>query len=955
MSENGRNKLCKTRYGLIWMCGFVLGALMLATVTKADVFAMRREAHVETQKKTVRIGYLGYDGFIEELEDGSYTGYGVEYLEEIATYTNWEYEYVYGTIEQQLEAIRNGEVDFVMQFQKTAEREAEFLFSESIIGVETNILYAANEEESYYYNDYEGFEGIRVACVADSYQQIQFEELANRKGFSYTLLKQKNPKGCFAALDRGFVDAVAIGSLALQDEYKIISRFGVAGFYAVTRPENEALMDELNDAMAQINSSKPDYQDELKHKYYGEEHTKIVYTKEEAEYIAEGKEITIAFIPNRKPYSYINEDGEYDGIIVDIVKEIEKRSGLNFNYTMLEVGQTTVAYMKENPEHLVAGVYAQNKQFQNSNYVMSTQLYSDTVSIVGKMGNDDLLGEQGTTYRIAVSKSFAGLQLYLQEYYPEFQQILVDSTERGLELLANGEVDFIAQNITVLSPYLQKPQYEEFTFSGFLMEEQMAIVGLSAAQNRTNIAIIDKCLTGIPEREIAKFVMKHSMKNVHKHTWDGLLYEFRIPAMIIAGLVIFIITLLVGVTVIRHRYYVQIQIKNKELGEAVAQANSANEAKGTFLARMSHEIRTPLNAIIGMNDLCRNCLDEPKRVEAYLDKMNNASKVLLGVINDVLDMSAIESNKIKIASDELYIKDVLKVIEDIYGEQCRQKGINFEVDVRRVSDKSVLGDVLRLKQIFLNLTSNAYKFTASGGKIRIEATELSEHEGMIYYNFKVSDSGEGISTEMQKRLFLPFEQESTAVTKNRGGSGLGLSIVKNLVEMMSGSISCESVKGVGTIFSISIPFKIAKEQKKEVQQVNPEKYDFGNRKVLLAEDTEINAEVLKDLLELVHMQLDWAENGKKAVEMFSHSEEGTYVAIFMDIQMPEMNGYEASQAIRELSHPEAKTIPIYAMTANAFTESISDIFHAGMNGHIEKPIDTAKVYELLRTLVEKCS
>ena len=944
-------RVSKKKRWIAFLCGFILGSLVLGKAASEDVFAVWRESKGET----IRIGYLGYDGFVEENEDGSYTGYGAEYLEEIATYTNWEYEYVYGTLEEQLEGMRSGEIDFVLQLQKTPEREAEFLYSESIIGVETNVLYVTSDEERYYYNDYEGFEGIRVACMENSYQQMQFEEFAKRKGFSYTLVKQAHPDVCFAALEKGLVDAVAIGSLAVQEEYKIISRFGMAGFYAVTRPENEALMEQLNDAMAQINSVNPHYQDALKDKYYGEEgQTKVVYTKEEAEYIAQNDEITIAFIPNRKPYSYRNENGEIDGIIVDIVKKIEQKSGLNFKYTMLEVGQTATAYMARHPEHLVAGVSAQNKQFQNTNYVMSTQLYADNVSLVGKMGKSYLLDEENVTYRVAVPRSFAALQLYLKDNYPELEQVLTDSTETGLVLVAEGKADFIAQNVNVLSPYLQKPRYEDFTiFSGFVMEESMAIAGLSFAGHRMNISIIDKCIAGISEREIAQYVIKHTMKNMYELTvWDWL-YKFRLPVIIIAGLVLLIITLLISVSAMRQSHYARIRSKNVELGEAVAQANSANEAKSTFLARMSHEIRTPLNAIIGMNNLCRKHLEDPERIEDYLDKMENASKVLLGVINDILDMSAIESNKIKIASEELYIKEVLQAVEDIYGEQCRQKGIRLIIDTEKVSNTPVLGDVLRLKQIFLNLTSNAYKFTPFAGSIVIEATELSEHDGMIYYNFRVTDTGEGMSEDMLKRLFVPFEQENVTVAKNHGGSGLGLSIVKNLVELMSGSISCESEKGMGTTFRVSIPFKTVSEQKMVAQQVDPESYDFGNRKVLLAEDTEFNAEVMKDLLEMVQMQVDWAENGKKAVELFAQSEVGEYVAIFMDIQMPEMDGYEAAEAIRGLSHLEAKTIPIYAMTANTFTESVSDAFHAGMNGHIEKPIDTARVYELLRTLVEK--
>lgn len=951
-------KKCRTTDGMINKVISLLmaGCMLLAVLVMGLAECESVEAGLLSRGGlTVRIGYMGYDGFIEKTTDGSYTGYGAEFLEEIAGYTNWNYEYVYGTFEEHLESLKNGEIDFIMQMQKTPEREREYLFSEYIVGVETNLLYVANDNDSYYYNDYENYDGIRVACVENSFQKYQFEELAQKKGFTYVIEAMASPNECFKALDEGLVDAVAFGSLALQENYKIISRFGVAGIYAVTGKDNEALMECLNDAMSQLDSAKPNLQEELEDKYYGEEErTNVVYTREEAEYIKEGNEITVAFIPNRRPYSYVNDEGEIAGIVVDMVKLIEKKSGLKFRYTMMKEGQTPVAYMAVHPEHLVAGVSATNPQFLNTNYMLSEKLYTDNTSIVGKGKTEYRIDVEPGTYKVAVPKSFAALQLYIKENYPEFEVVLVSSTEDGLALLEEDAVDFLAQNVNVLAPYLQKPLYEELTvMPRFFMEEEMAIVGLSFAGHRIHMSIIDKSIAMISEREIAAFVMEHTMANTYELTLMDWIYKFRVPFSIIAVLAVIVVALLILFAVMRQRHYSRIRSKNIELGEAVAQANSANAAKSTFLARMSHEIRTPLNAIIGMNSICRKHLNEPERIEEYLDKMDNASKVLLGVINDVLDMSAIESNKIKIAAEKMYIREILKTVEDIYTEQCRLKGIRLKMDVSKVREGAVLGDALRLKQIFLNLTSNAYKFTPHGGTITIEANEISEHEGMVYYNFKVSDSGEGMSEEMLGRLFMPFEQEDASVAKNHGGSGLGLSIVKNLVELMSGTITCQSKKGEGTAFSVSLPFKIAEERKtEEIRSVNPADYDFGGRKVLLAEDTEFNADVMRDLLEMVNMQTDWAENGRVAVEKFANSAPGEYVAIFMDIQMPQMDGYEAAQAIRSLKHKEAKTIPIYAMTANSFTEDINDAFHAGMNGHIEKPVDTALVYEILKKIVD---
>ena len=939
-------------YSRVFM--FVLVVTMFFSAVPQSVAA------TQNREKTVRIGYLGYEGFITQTIDGNYSGYGVDFLNEIASYTGWKYEYVYGTLASQLENLRTGRIDFVIQMQKTPQREEEFLFSKYIVGIESSVLYVRKDEERYYYNDYENYDGMRIACVEGSYQQLQLDEFAQEKDFTYEAYVRRTPSECFSALDRGLVDAVAIGSNALNEGYKIISRFGSSGFYAVTNPANTLLMEEMNDAMEQIYSIKPNYREQLTEKYYGENKgNEVVFTREEAEYIAEGRTLTVAFIPNRKPYSYVNEDGEIAGIIVDIVKQVEKRSGLQFNYAMMKSGVSPVDYLKEHPNHLVAGVAAENQQFLNSTYQLSELLYSDNVAIVSRPGTEYSIDVEPGTYKLAVPKSFMALQSYIEGHYPEFKIVLADSTEDCFLKVLNEEVDFMAQNVNVLSPYLQKPIYENFTvLSNFFMEEKMAIVTMNTKEHNTWISIIDKCIATITEREQAQYVMDHTIRNTYKLTWTDILYKSRTEVAIIGFLIVIVFVMMIMGMVVRSRHYALIKSKNIELGAAVAQANSANEAKSTFLARMSHEIRTPLNAIVGMNAICKSHLDEPEKVKEYLDKMENASKVLSGVINDILDMSAIESNKIKIESAKLFIKDVIRTVEDIYTEQCKAKGINLQVVMDEVRDTEVMGDVLRLKQVFLNLTSNAYKFTPTGGTITIEAKEVSVRDDKVFYNFKVSDSGEGMTEEMLTRLFKPFEQESASTAKSHGGSGLGLSIVKNLVELMSGSISCESEKGVGTTFLVSIPFVIPEDQKvveveEELQEAEPVSYDFENRKVLLADDTEFNADILTDLLAMVNMQVDWAENGRIAVEMFEKAEVGQYEAIFMDIQMPEMDGYEAAKAIRASSHPEAQTIPIYAMTANTFTEDVSEAFHAGMNGHLEKPIDTALVYEILQKIVDE--
>jgi len=558
-------------------------------------------------------------------------------------------------------------------------------------------------------------------------------------------------------------------------------------------------------------------------------------------------------------------------------------------------------------------------------------------------------------------------------------------------------------------------------------------------------------------------------------------------AVLWAVLFLFLIlaTMLIDNIVIRLRSTKEIKQKNKQLADMVIHADAANTAKSQFLAQMSHEIRTPMNAIIGLTSIARAEVDSPEKVGDYLSKIDGSARLLLSIINDVLDMSAIEGGKLKIDTAAFDFRRMLTNITTIFYTQAKQKSIQFEVHMDGVTEETIIGDELRVNQVLINLLSNAVKFTPSGGRIDLTVLQSGCSQGKVQLRFCVSDTGCGMSADMMGRLFRPFEQESASTARKHGGSGLGLSITKNLVEMMGGSISVESTVGRGSVFTVDLPFGAPPEKqaagvkgfsdirtlvvdddeescrysgillkrlgvrhdyvttgeaalealgeaedrkdpyhlciidwkmpdmdgvevtakireifgtdtiviivsaydRSEVEasgraaganyfiskplfqstlfnalmqisggnyaglaaENDTQAYDFKGKHVLIAEDVTLNMEVAVKLLNMVGIEVTCAEDGRQAVNIYEGSPVGYYDCVLMDINMPVMDGYEAAQIIRRCDRADAKTLPIYAMTANAFATDVTAALNAGMNGHIAKPIETAVLYKTLQS------
>lgn len=899
----------------------------------------------EDGDNVIRVAFPYTDGFTMTAPDGTRYGLVVDFLNEIAKYTGWKYEYIDTTVAEMLEGLPEGTYDLLGGQYYLKGMEEYFLYPDYNCGYGKLILLARRDDPNIKNYDLNSFNGKTIGVLDRARENIRRLELflelndldCTLKYYSYDQLMQTDTQSLVPFLENGDVDLLLGNSADAGDSLYIAASFESQPHYIVTSKDRPDILEGLNMALRKIYEADPDFAEKVyKVNFPAVGNPQTLLNEEEQAYIKQKQTVTIAAPRNWHPIVCLESNDEHDGLIPDMLKEITKYSGLEFTYLFCDTYADAVSQVQQGNADILGCFLGSEEDASHLGLAMTTP-YAELNSILVRNKESSYPGN-GLTGGVIKGQSIPdGIMAETIRYYPDAGEALLD--------VSKGKIDFFYGVSSHIERILQKDNYSNLVLVGSINDSLHAGFALTSPVQPELFSILNKAINNLSSDEKA-LMASRNLVSIGDATVSLSSLIYSNPKLVIMVISAFLL-LILGIVIVISRSRLRAATMQSELKKAEA----ASKAKSDFLSRMSHEIRTPMNAIIGLTDLTAMMKDLPEKALENLSKIKASSQYLLNLINDILDMSRIANDKMEISSEPFSMNALAAEIENIMGTDAVIKGLHFEL-TKSFQHDVVAGDAIRLRQVILNLLSNAFKFTPSGGSVRLLVQETSSTGEDVTFCFQVEDTGVGIAAEDQQRIFDSFEQVGSNVSKSQG-TGLGLSICKNIVQLMGGELLLTSEPGVGSRFTFTVT--LPKSRLEEGSETEVKKNLLQDLNILVAEDNELNAEIIAELLRTQGARVCWVENGRVAVDVFASSHEGEYQAILMDILMPQMNGLKAASTIRSLSHPDAKTIPIIAMTANAFQEDKQAALNAGMTGFLSKPVDISLLYKELLSEVQGLS
>ena len=914
----------------------------------------------EKQSQIIRVGSFE-DTFDYVDKNGVRRGYGYELMQALAGYTGWKFEYVKCDWSNCFDKLENGEIDIMGDISYTDERAQRMLFSDEAMGEEKYILYADLADMDIGMSDFKSLDGKRIGVLMGTEPEIMLTQWENKNGIHTEHVNVNNNDDVEKKLANQEIDCFVSLEESIWSEQGIssITTMGKSGIYFAINKERSDIKTELDYAMRQLDQESPFFKADLYKKYFTLDYRQIL-TGEEKSWLEEHGDIRIGFLNN-------------DPAIFSRDEATEKLTGMLAEYTSYAkdcLGNRALKfYMQEydsydemtqalqNCEIDVVFYAGRNPDFAEKNgYALTNTAWTYSLMAVTDEGKFD----ENRVYTVAVPKEKDALKQHIAFGYPQWKLVDYDSLEDAADMVMNEKADCFLIGTSQALRYDNNRDFKSVPLTK-TMEACFAVRGGEG----TLLSILNKTLKAMPSDMLTSALAIYDSTEDKVTFWD-FVKDNMFAFFVAIGFFSFSIISIIFVLLRKARKAEAVaklaandtQKLNDKLEIALKKAEDASLAKTRFLNNMSHDIRTPMNAILGYAQIMEDELNrkEMPEVSEHLEKLQQSGNLLLSIINNVLDMARIESGRMELDENYCRIEDVWKSLFAVFDENAMKKNIALHYAMN-VEHEHVLTDVTKVKEILVNILSNAIKYTPAGGSVMVDVDELPcDESGYMIVKIRVSDTGIGMSQDYQTKIFEAFTREQNTTKSKIAGTGLGMSIVKKYVDLLGGTINVESELGKGSTFTVTLKHRIADESyyvKKHIEEPGTGSEILEGRNILLAEDNDLNAEIAEAILERAGLKTERVEDGIQCVNRIMEMPVGTYDMILMDIQMPKMDGYKATQAIRNLPDRDKACIPIIAMTANAFVEDKRDAIAAGMNGHIAKPIQVDKLLSMLAEVIRQ--